>query len=292
MVYTKWFRGTRGKMKIAGIVLYNPSIERLKMNIESIYLQVDKVVLINNGSSNRNAIYDIISLFSNIEIIDNDSNKGIAKALNQIAEYAITNGAEWVLTLDQDSICDKDLISNYEQHTLLPDVASITCRINDRNINLEKNIMNSSEFVDSCITSANYIRLSVWNELGGFDERLFIDKVDTDYSFRLIHQGYKILKISKIGILHEIGINSKEHSFLGKHFFVYNHPAFRCYYMIRNQIYFARKHCKLLGSAKSLRIQRTAWTRIFVILAFESDKIAKMKAWYKGLGDGYSMNID
>ena len=279
-------------MKIAGIVLYNPSIEKLKMNIESICFQVDKVVLIDNCSSNRHDIYDMVSLFNNVEIIDNNSNKGIAKALNQIAEYAINNGAEWVLTLDQDSVCAQDLIECYEQYTLLPNVASITCRINDRNINLEKKVMNLVEYVDNCITSANYIKLSVWNQLGGFDERLFIDRVDTDYSFRLIHQHYKILKIPKSGILHEIGCDSKEYNFLGKHFIVYNHSAFRCYYIIRNQIYFARKHREILGNIKSLRFQRTAWTRIFVILVFETDKVSKLVAWFKGIRDGYLMNFE
>ena len=49
---------------IAGIVLYNPDLGRLKENIESICKQVDKVILIDNGSDNRREI---------------ESNKGIFK---------------------------------------------------------------------------------------------------------------------------------------------------------------------------------------------------------------------
>ena len=42
---------------IAGIVLYNPDLGRLKENIESICKQVDKVILIDNGSDNICLLY-------------------------------------------------------------------------------------------------------------------------------------------------------------------------------------------------------------------------------------------
>ena len=36
----------------AGIVLFNPSIQRLKENLDAITVQVDFTVLIDNGSNN------------------------------------------------------------------------------------------------------------------------------------------------------------------------------------------------------------------------------------------------
>lgn len=43
----------KGKHRImAGIVLFNPNKERLTQNIDAIYPQVDKIVLIDNCSTN------------------------------------------------------------------------------------------------------------------------------------------------------------------------------------------------------------------------------------------------
>ena len=44
----------------AGIVLYNPDIERLKENVEHISGQVSKVVFVNNGSNNTQEIEDYV----------------------------------------------------------------------------------------------------------------------------------------------------------------------------------------------------------------------------------------
>ena len=59
-------------MIIAGIVLYNPDICRLKENISAIRPQVDKIVLIENGSSDL-AYLD--SFTYDLELIVNNENK-------------------------------------------------------------------------------------------------------------------------------------------------------------------------------------------------------------------------
>ena len=69
---------------IAGIVLYNPDLGRLKENIESICKQVDKVILIDNGSDNIREIEDLIKEYLNCILLKNGENMGIAYALNQI----------------------------------------------------------------------------------------------------------------------------------------------------------------------------------------------------------------
>lgn len=54
------------------------------------------------------------------------------------------------------------------------------------------------EFIDFCITSASCTNLAVWKEVGGFDERLFIDLVDNEFCKRLIVSGYKILRLNNL----------------------------------------------------------------------------------------------
>ena len=250
-------------MKVAGIVLYNPDIERLRENIDAVKNQVDHLIFINNHSANYSQVKQICDKVNNSTFIDNKKNLGVAYALNQIAKRAQNLGAEWVLTLDQDSVCLPGIVSEYEKYTQ-SGAASLTCYMKDRNFDIDNLADLEISEVDFCITSGNYINLSIWKKLHGFDSRLFIDKIDTDYCYRLITNGYSILKIPYVGILHEVGTNTQRHKFLGKSFVVFNHSPFRCYYLIRNQIYFGRKHEKTMGKKNSLRYRLTAWTRIFI----------------------------
>ena len=103
--------------KIAvGIVLYNPNCNRLKQNIEAIIQQTDRMVIVDNGSSvNRHSSHELIGSYCNIHIVDNDKNMGIAYALNQIMEWGKINGYEWIVLLDQDTICPPNIIEEYSK---------------------------------------------------------------------------------------------------------------------------------------------------------------------------------
>lgn len=99
-------------MKIlAGIVLYNPDLLRLNENISAIYNQVDKLVVVDNGSNNIELVKKLCMKYSNICLIENNENKGISVALNQIMNTALKFNSEWTLLLDQDSVCPSGIIS-------------------------------------------------------------------------------------------------------------------------------------------------------------------------------------
>ena len=116
---------------ITGIVLYNPDLHRLQDNISAIKPQVEKVVLIENGSKETCYLKEFED--EKIEVIVNDENMGIAYALNQVMQFAHDNGSEWALTLDQDSVVPPDLIETYMKLTSIDKVGIICCKIVDRN---------------------------------------------------------------------------------------------------------------------------------------------------------------
>lgn len=118
---------------LAGIVTFNPNIQRLHENINFAVNQVKRVVIVDNGSNNINNIEKLVDNYSNIELLKLDENKGIAYALKQIMIYAIKNKYDWVLSLDQDSVCDNNLINIYKDNMQLPSVGMLTCNIVDRN---------------------------------------------------------------------------------------------------------------------------------------------------------------
>jgi rhamnosyltransferase len=269
----------------AGIILYNPDLIRLKENIDNIYNQVEIVVLIDNNSSNINLIEKEYSLYKNIIIIKNESNLGIATALNQAMSYCQTKGYMWVLTLDQDSVCPTNLMEEYRKYLDLPNVAMVSPVIADRNRKekLRGRVPNTHyEVVDKCITSAALTSVAVWEEIGGFDSQMFIDLVDFEYCKRVILNGYEIIKINTVVLLHEIG-HITQHKFLIWEINVKNHSPFRKYYMARNILYDAQKHKTKDSIMKAyLRV-----LKLFIItILFEKDKAKKGIAIIKGFKIG------
>lgn len=272
----------------AGIVLYNPDLVRLSENISRIITQVDKVILIDNGSKNIEEVKDKFEDNIKILFVCNHQNLGIAKALNQLVGVAKQNGFSWILTLDQDSVCMPELIKNYKKFMHLPKTGMLTCNIVDRNFGVESSV-NQAEYETCkfCITSGSLLYIPILEKIGGFDEKLFIDKVDYDICLSMQEIGWKIVRVNYNGLLHEIGHAKKIK--IGKSELVFfNHSSIRRYYIARNGIYCAKKH-KTLNILKEFIIVVGDMVLVFV---FEKNRIEKLKASIKGLVDGISMKVE
>jgi len=272
----------------AGIVLYNPDIERLKENVEHISGQVSKVVFVNNGSNNTQEIEDYVKKISNSIYIDLHDNKGIATALNVILKEAVKNSVKWVLTLDQDTVCFDDIIDNYRGYLDLDNVGQLTCVYKDRNFNDDNSsfLKDKVKKVPWCITSAALVNVDAWKAVNGFDEKLFIDEVDYDICLSMRENGYFIYQIGFVGFIHEIG-EGKVVNVAGHNIKTWNHSPFRRYYSTRNAMLVARKH-KELNSFKAFL---GAVKHIFIIFLFEDTKWKKLKAGVKGLAAGIGERI-
>lgn len=274
----------------AGIVTYQPDLKKLKSNIESIYKQVDRVVIIDNGSKNINDIYNLQSTFSNVEIRPLKKNEGVAAALNHILDWANKLEMKWVLTLDQDSQCLPGVINDYEKLSHIPNVAMISSRRKDVNFGFEKADLFEQEYieVERCITSCCYTNVNAALKVGGFDESMFIDYVDFDMCYSLKEHGYKIIKSHFIGFMHELGESQKKY-FFKREVVVTNHSPLRRYYYGRNIIYFIRKHKK---SINKFRYYVRAYGRLAVVLVYEVNKKEKLKEGIRGMIDGYKMPLN
>ncbi len=229
-------------MKVAGIITYNPDISRLQENVEAIYPQVDSLVIVDNGSSNCNDIQNLLKSKPKVRYALNSNNAGVAKALNVMASKTVELGAEWLLTLDQDSVVAENMMAEYAKYTSDSTVGIITCRYVDRNTdNIDQISPQENRFIPRCITSGTYMNLNVWKHIGGFYEPLFIDQVDFDYCYTLKEHGYRILQVGNTYLLHEIG-KSKPVTLFGNYHIAFNHSPSRYYYMIRNMIVVAKRH--------------------------------------------------
>ena len=263
----------------AGIVTYNPDPARLKENYDQIKKQVECVVFCDNGSENTG---EIISLAAKDDVfIPLKENKGIAAALNQLCSYAYEKGYDWILTLDQDSVCPDLLVERLCMHCG-DDVAVVGPRIIYKgNEQYSAQYVKDFEDVDWVITSGSLTSTKAWKAIGGFDEELFIDKVDTDYGFRANAEGYKIRRDNTVLLNHELG---RMHCVLlfGRTIYVTHHNPMRIYYQCRNTVY--------LGTKLGLKHAGMETGKIIAkILLFENQKIRKLKSAAKGIHDGRNL---
>ena len=240
----------------AGIVLYNPSIKQLEKNINAIFEQVEAVLLVDNNSDNINEINRIIKKYPNCHIIENKKNLGIAKALNQLCSKAYKDHYEWILTLDQDTICPNNLIEEMSKYTGRKDVGIICPAVHYSGLKNKKNRKDQDSepettVVKACMTSASLTRLDVWKEVKGFRNDYFIDFVDNEYCLKIKIKGYKVLRVNKCCISHQLGYTGVI-SFLGKKIKFTRHKPIRYYYMIRNNRVFIKEYSAYLPVIKEL----------------------------------------
>lgn len=276
----------------AGIVLYEPDYDRLLENISSVSKQTEHIYLVDNGSSNIETIRFSLSNKDNITLIENSNNFGIAKALNQLCLAAKEDGYNWILTLDQDSVASDNMMEEMLPYLSIADTAIVAPFVDD---DFENQVIRNSgereiEDITRCNTSGCVTNLLIWEELGGFDERMFIDCVDFDYCTRALKYGYRVIRVNKAVLHHRLG-KAKEVRFfmpfgklfgiekLRRPFYTYNHSPLRTYYYARNILYYMHKHKDFID----MKQERRTYFRWFVLkVFFESQRFKKLCAIIKG----------
>ena len=282
----------------AVIITYNVEND-FKERINKLKGKVDEIIVVDNGSK-AETINMLKELEKEVTVIYLEDNKGIASALNKGIKYSIEKGYNWILTLDHDSIITDNMIKNmltcYEglNNELKEKVAMLVPvhveekeYQNGSNINEEKD-SNSYIEVLTEITSGALTKAEIYNNVGMYDEKLFIDLVDHDYCLSLNKKGFKIIQVNNATLIHNLGESVKK-SVLGLKMIPTNHSPLRRYYMSRNRHYIWDKYKEDFPSWV-LTDKRRFITENLKIVLFEDNKIEKFKYIKKGIKD-YRNNI-
>jgi rhamnosyltransferase len=291
-----------GDVVVAGVVTYNPDLLRLEENLTAIVPQVDLVVIFDNGSSNAGDVIALAAKFSSAIVHASPVNAGIAAALNWIATESASQGASWLLTLDQDSVAAPTMVTHM-WGVVDDSTPMVTPFIIDRNkmsvddyacLNLPPVQYYRQAARRGAITSGSLVKLSVLKEVGAFDEAMFIDYVDYDLNQRLLLAGHQIARDNGTYLLHEVGMAEKTWLWVprvsidGKwhfeRFFAFGHSAGRCYYKARNRVIFTRKYWRAIGFT-----HEGVWQipgQVALTILFEKGKLAKLGAFARGFWDG------
>lgn len=282
----------------AVVVTYHPD-PGFPDRLARVRRQVGRVVVVDNGSSPpvremlRNA-----AAGTDVDLILNDANLGVATALNQGIGHARNRSFRWALTLDQDSIVEPFLVGAlfkaYDAFPARDTVAVVGSNYFDEKRG--KTLVPEFPARPPCleqttvITSGSLISLDAYGKVGPFRDDFFIDHVDDEFCLRARSKGYKVILCRRSAIRHSIGSANAVRIF-GREVWTSNHSAARRYYMLRNFTVLASAYWKAESAWVAHRLLRHA--AFFMLMAlFEKEKTAKIRNIARGIMDGVRIKYE
>ena len=275
-------------IKSSIVVLYQPDqtiINNLLFNLK----QLDQCIVVINDY--KNLIYPELNN-SKFTVVYNKDNLGVATALNQGITKAKELAIDDILLLDQDSTFTDGFVDiMYQELATIKQKDNKTIglfpQLLDKNTgNIVTKIPNQLDHTISfdaytygCLLNVNKVL-----EVGGFDDRLFIYHVDTDFNLRTKNFGYNLYQTNLGKLLHSEGQISKI-KFFGKELSTTNHSKLARYYMSRNEIFMLKRYflSNFLWSLGSIN-----WFLRYSLkaLLFEDLKLQKSQYVIKGIYHG------
>jgi rhamnosyltransferase len=242
---------------VAVVVSYEPDRERLAALLQAMHPQVSHIVLLDNHSVHHPVDWITGLMLENVTWVQLETNLGVATAQNRGVEMACAQGADYILFSDQDSLPAPDMVAR------LLDVAELKlstgCRlaaVGPRYFDAHQEALNPfvrvrglrvKRFdcaeddqvieVDHLIASGSLIPMSALDAIGPMRDELFIDYVDTEWSLRAWHLGYRSFGVCGATMQH--GLGDRPYRFFGR--YVPIHSPLRHYYLFRNAVWLYRQ---------------------------------------------------
>ena len=239
-------------MNIAGVViLYHPDIEQLSDNIQTYLNGLKQLYVYDNSESKTPGLEEaLLKLHPSIQYHYFNANEGIAKRLNQAIAQATLNQYDYLLTMDQDSSFKDGDFDKYK----LSIQSSGDSNVAQFGVNCQPDFTlpkDEPEEVLTLITSGSVLNLSLTKHIGPFNEDLFIDFVDAEFSYRVIQNGYTNLMFSNIVLNHALGtlVEGRGLGNFKKSMRIIHAPT-RVFYIVRNGLYLLFKAQGLTSSMK------------------------------------------
>lgn len=244
-------------------VTYNPDLSVLERQLRQLPFEALKVIVDNASSIEQQDDLVRIAERCGAMLVRNDRNLGLPAALNQGCRLAhnIREHIRHVLLLDQDSepgggSVEKLLARCIELERAEGKPCCVGPRLSDVSTGLEHGFHTIRGWrwsrVHPPITSKTPVRVTnlngsgtlmpwlVFDTLGGLEDELFIDHVDTEWSFRVLAAGYPLFGVPDVRFQHRMGERSLRFWCFGWHVWPYRTPR-RHYYLFRNAVRLLRR---------------------------------------------------
>jgi rhamnosyltransferase len=264
----------------AVVILFNPGDDVFE-NIASYLDQVKVVFAVDNTETPLPETVARIKILPGVRYLPNYSNLGVATALNIGAEQAVAAGCDFLLTMDQDSRAESDMVPRMldclaeQDLTRLGIIAPFhvtVARQSPPNDRVCRDVMTP-------MTSGSLLNLHTYRIVGRFRDDLFIDFVDNEFCLRLRRRGFKVLLANRALLHHRVGDTRKYGPFIAT-----NHPPLRRYYKTRNRFLVNSLYGRVFPS-HCLFDRIRLLKEVVSILLFEQEKTAKFCMMWRGYLD-------
>lgn len=272
----------------AVVVAFHPDAD-FQDRLKILQPQVDALLVIDNTPPLERRSSIEVAADANLQacVIENTDNIGVAAALNQGLDYALQQGCEWLLTLDQDSLCHEDMVS-----TLLavkvacePPPAVIGSNYYDARNRVAKVPAGiGAEYLDqkTVITSGSLVNVGFARSIGGFREDYFIDQLDHEFCLRSRAHGGRVVISRKPVMDHSVGEASGARlPLLGQ---LPGHSPLRKYYIARNSLVTIAAHWRSEPDWCMRRALRLA-LGLCLMVVLERQRLPKVRAFFAGVAD-------
>ena len=203
------------------VIAHDPEIQDLRKIASQLQFTNGHRFLVDNCSRNSREVKYIAAAFG-FSYIRNSNNLGIAAALNSL-EALLPEHIVAIIAFDQDSFpqlgyCEH-LFQLYRRASkrgnniaavggLVIDTPSYTplkfVRVRWHGVQT-LTIEGEHPQPDFLIISGTLVSRVALIDSGGYDEQLFVDNVDVEWSYRVRSLGYKLMGTSEVFLLHRIG---------------------------------------------------------------------------------------
>lgn len=287
----------------AVIVTYNPDEENMLNLVNSISDQVEQIIIVDNASSNIQAIQAVLGSCLKVRYLLLNENTGIGYAQNRGIEYLLQQDyMEAVILFDHDSHPEPGMIANLiadfrklqAQHQPVAAIGPVFMdpRTNNQypipvfsGFSLKKvyPVPGNDQPVETSflIASGCFIPRATIQAVGLMNEGFFIDYIDIEWSFRVQSRGLKMFTSTIAKMDHQVG--DKRLRVLGREISI--HSPLRRYYLARNSVLMVKTG--YINWRYKVREVIYTVVRVFIFLLFVDQKMVYLRhilrGWYDGL---------
>lgn len=287
-------------------VTFHPDLEVLGRQIDG--LGATRLVLVDNASpaATQRALRERAARAADAALVCNARNAGLAAALNQGAAEALRRwpDSEYFIFLDQDTEPPAGSVGQLVRELARlrrrdPRAGALGPQMIDAETGLGHGFhaihgwrwgrLQPAEGASEPIACAGIngsgltVPAAVFAELGGFDEDLFIDHVDTEWSFRAGHAGYRCYGLPGVAFRHRMGARTLRVWLLRWRPWPYRSAA-RHYYLFRNAVRLMRRDY-VPRVWKAWAIAKLLLTALVHGIA-DAERAAQLRAMWRGVRDG------
>ncbi len=274
-------------MKLSIVILnYNVRyfLELCIKSVEAAIAHIDAEIIVVDNNSKDTSCDMVKRMFPNVKLIENTINSGFSKGNNIGVAQA---KGEYLCILNPDTVVAEDTFEKLlAYHETLETPGAIGCKLIDgagrflpeskRNVPyvkaaLKKLIGDASEYyanhlkeneagkTDVLVGAFMFLKKTVYDEVGGFDEDYFMYGEDIDLSYKILKAGYQNYYLGTTSVIHFKGESTLKDKKYARRFY----GAMQIFY---------KKHFK-----KNILFDILVWLGIRTVYFFRNTTIEKLK---------------